>query len=90
MLGANARFTTVLIKPLCVRRVQRYVCVNLLNPTCIQPQFSSAMYIVHTTNATQCTLKIAHKGFKDKNSLRLDQRKRPQIMLIFCLASCLR
>ena len=35
---AIAWFLLVLLKPLCVRRVQRYVCVNLLNPTCRQLQ----------------------------------------------------
>ena len=34
----NVRFTTVLLKTLCVRRVQRYVCVNLSKPACIQLQ----------------------------------------------------
>ena len=34
----NARFTTLHLKPLCVRRVQRYACVNLSNieTRCIQ------------------------------------------------------
>ena len=34
----NARFTTVPLKPWCVRWIQRYVCVNLLKPACIQLQ----------------------------------------------------
>ena len=33
-----AWFLLVLLKPLCVHRVQTYVCVNLLNPTCSQLQ----------------------------------------------------
>ena len=31
----NTRFTTVPLKLMCVRRVQRYVCLNLSDPVCI-------------------------------------------------------
>ena len=55
----NARFITVPLKPLCVRRVQRYVCVNLLNPAYVQLNFPvCAAYI---TNSTQKRT-VVHQG----------------------------
>ena len=48
----NDRFTTVLLKPLCVRRVQRYVCANLSKPACIQLQIQGcAAFSLNSTPA---------------------------------------
>ena len=54
---SNVRVTSVPLKPLCFRRVERLVCVNLSKPACIQLQFP--VCAVLSLDCTQRTLYAA-------------------------------